>query len=376
MWKAISPLVCSALFFLAVPLLAVQPFVITGDRLHPRQPQLAVSNDNVVHLVFGSENRIYHCTSADEGRTFGEPILVGGLKSLSLGMRRGPRVAMTEKAVVVTAIGGEKGGGRDGDLWAWRSNDKGKSWSGPIQVNDVTSSAREGLHGMAAGPNGDLFCVWLDLRNKGTQIFGSRSTDGGATWSANSLVYKSPGGSVCECCHPSVVYDDQDGLHVMWRNSLDGNRDMYWTTSKDGGRTFAEAARLGNGSWKLNACPMDGGAIAVNSKGEIAAVWRRDKEIFATAIEPSNEQKLGAGVQPWVAANKRGVYSVWIADRPGELFLAVSGESRPFKLASGARDPVVAAAAQGPAVAAWETEENGRVVIHVTSIPRDLTKSD
>ena len=339
-----------------------------------QQPQVVVDHAGGIHLTFGSKGSIFYTYSTDEGASYAEPIRIATLKALALGMRRGPRIAVVEKSIVLTAIGGEQGGGRDGDLLCWRSEDKGRTWHGPSQVNDVTRSAREGLHGMAASPKGEIFCVWLDLRSKGTQIFGSRSTDGGATWSENELVYKSPGGSVCECCHPSVVYDDRGVLHVMWRNSLRGNRDMFWMTSEDGGKTFGEAAKLGRGSWKLKACPMDGGAIAVHGKnGKIAAAWRRDKDVFLTANQPSDERMLGTGVQPWVAADEQRLYSVWLTGRPGDLYLAISDQDQPIKLANGARDPVVGAAAidRGPVVVAWEDDENGQSVIKAKNISGD-----
>jgi hypothetical protein len=344
--------------------------VTIGAALSARQPQLAVDDHGRIHLTFGSEGSIFYTCSTDNGSTYKEPVEVGRLKALSLGMRRGPRIAVARQSIVISAIGGEKGGGRDGDLFAWRSEDHGKSWQGPARVNDVTSSAREGLHGMAAGPKGDVVCVWLDLRNKGTQLFASRCVDGGSTWSGNSLVYKSPGGSICECCHPSVVYDRRGALYVMWRNSLGGNRDMYWTTSEDGGSTFAKAEKLGQGSWKLDACPMDGGAAAITNDGKLAAVWRRDKQVFLTADNSSDEHNLGTGLQPWLAAGDRGLYSVWIADRPGNLYLASSSDHQQIKLASQARDPVVAVALtpKAPVVVAWETDENGHPVIKATAI--------
>ena len=344
--------------------------VTIGASLSARQPQLAVDDQGRIHLTFGAEGSIFYTCSTDNGSTYKEPVEVGRLKALSLGMRRGPRIAVARQSIVISAIGGEKGGGRDGDLFAWRSQDTGKSWDGPAQINDVTSSAREGLHGMAAGPKGDFVCVWLDLRNKGTQLFVSRSTDGGSTWSGNSLVYKSPAGSICECCHPSVVYDRRGALHVMWRNSVGGNRDMYWSTSKDGGVTFAKAVKLGQGSWKLDACPMDGGAVAITSDGQLTAIWRRDRHVYLTANRSSEEQKLGTGLQPWLAATDRGLYSVWITDRPGNLYLASASDDRQIKLAIQARDPVVATAStrKAPVVVAWETDENGHPVIKATVI--------
>ncbi len=46
---------------------------------------------------------------------------------------------------------------------------------------------------------------WLDLREKGTVLYASKSMDHGETWSKNILVYRSPDGSICECCHPSII---------------------------------------------------------------------------------------------------------------------------------------------------------------------------
>ena len=50
-------------------------------------------------------------------------------------------------------------------------------------------------------------------------------------------------------------------------NSLDGNRDMYLVRSEDGGRTFGPPEKLGAGTWKLAACPMDGGDLVRGGGG-------------------------------------------------------------------------------------------------------------
>ncbi len=51
---------------------------------------------------------------------------------------------------------------------------------------------------MTSGDDGALWCVWLDLREKGTVLYASKSMDHGETWSKNILVYRSPDGSICE----------------------------------------------------------------------------------------------------------------------------------------------------------------------------------
>ena len=167
-----------------------------------------------------------------------------------LGNHRGPRVAMTPRAIVISAVAGVKG---QGELVSWRSLDGGKSWSAASKISDTPGAAREGLHAMAAGPNGRLYAVWLDLRHltpgqPGTELYGAYSTDDGATWSKNIAVYKAPGGSICQCCHPSLMFDSSGQLVVMWRNQMDGNRDLYISHSRDGGLTFGPAEKLGAGA--------------------------------------------------------------------------------------------------------------------------------
>src|SRR5262245_44523015 len=121
--------------------------VVRGGRERPaREPQVAVSPSGQVFVTYGVGNDLYTAASTDGGRTFGPPREVGTGGVLSLGMRRGPRIAATSQAVVIAAIAGAQGKGADGDVVAWRSTDGGQTWSGPRRVSDIDGSAREGLH--------------------------------------------------------------------------------------------------------------------------------------------------------------------------------------------------------------------------------------
>lgn len=325
-----------------------------------KQPQVAVSEEGTIYVAYGVGNTLKVVKSADQGESFSAPATVGEVGALSLGMRRGPRIAATGKSVVVTAVGGAIGKGKDGDVLAWRSTDSGATWSGPSRVNSVVGSAREGLHAMAAGPDGRMFCAWLDLRNHRTEIYGAASKDGGKTWEADTLVYRSPERSVCECCHPSVTFSMDGTLTVMWRNQFKGNRDMYLTSSADGGATFDKARKLGRQSWSLNQCPMDGGAVTAMSDGSLSTVWMRDGMVLATTLKDA-ERPLGPGMQPWCASGPGGLIAVWLKSRPGPLQLLTSGMEKPFLLASLANDPVVVSCwnHRGPTFAAWEVPEQG-----------------
>ncbi len=331
--------------------------VARGDKAsQPRQPQVAVDAAGAIHLVYGVNNSVRYCRSDDQGKSYTAPTELPSFGSLSLGMRRGPRIAAFGRRVTVTAIGGPKGKGQDGNLLCYHSADAGATWSAPVVVNDVADSAREGLHGMSAGPHGTLCSVWLDLRQKKTEVMAATSVDGGATWFKNALVYQSPDGSVCECCHPSVALGADGAIHVMWRNSLSGNRDMYVATSTDGGAGFGKAFQLGAENWLLDGCPMDGGAIACTAEKGVSTVWRREGKVYFLTANDSQERLLGDGEQPWIAASTNGVYVVWLENRGDQALLLRPGEGAPTQLAPRGYDPVVAASPEftGPVVAAWE----------------------
>jgi hypothetical protein len=230
-----------------------------------REPQMA-ANQSMVVLAFGAQNGIYFRASHDEGKTFVPAVKVAEGGIVPLTRHRGPRIALAGNTIVITAVTGKKaaegththGLPSDGDLLMWRSTDGGKHWSSGIAINDVPGAPTEGLHSLASDGKNTLFAVWLDKRTgKGTRLYGARSTDAGATWSKNVPVYESPEGTICECCHPSVAIDASGQVVVMWRNWLDGNRDMYLARSRDG-LGFSNPEKLGMGSWPLNACPMDG----------------------------------------------------------------------------------------------------------------------
>jgi len=196
-----------------------------------RQPQLAAGN-GIVAMVFGSGDGIWLVQSADNGPSFGSPAKIADLPKLMLGRHRGPRVTLSGKAMVVSAVGSEAG-----DLMAWRSTDGGRTWSSSTAINDVPKAAREGLHAMAGDPQGHMAAVWLDDRigPNGKRLWGAFSEDAGATWSKNVMLYESPSGTICECCHPSLSALGNEDFVVMWRNSLDGSRDLY-TRRLHGGR--------------------------------------------------------------------------------------------------------------------------------------------
>ena len=333
--------------------------VVPPDFHGVSQPQAATATDGKVFVACGRGSEIF-CAAGDAGLKFKPPVKIGDLPKLALGMRRGPRVAAAGGAVVVSAISHT-----DGNLYAWSSSDSGATWSTPARVNSVTNSAREGMHAMVSDGKGLVYAAWLDLRNKGTELWGASSRDGGRTWSRNVLIYRSPDGTICQCCHPTLASDGAGRLWAMWRNAVGGSRDLYFVSSRDGGETFSIATKLGSGTWRLNACPMDGGNALVLPDGELLTAWRRDKSLFAS--DGKGERLLSAsGLHPVLGWNGNAPFYVWQestklmwrrGDKPAELFAP-----------NGAFASAAAAAPGQPAVVVWEGNVGGAKTIFARRI--------
>ncbi len=118
---------------------------------------------------------------------------------------------------------------------------------------------------------------------------------------------------------------------------------MYLVSSNDHGKTFESAVRLGAGFWTLNACPMDGGMLAIDRNEKVSSVWRRDRQIFSASTETHSETSLGQGEQPWIAGSEDGFYSVWTTRRDGDLFLMKPESAKGEKVSNNSSFPIVIA---------------------------------
>lgn len=337
-------------------------FVLVGQ-LQPgngsvefRQPQMAASQGQVA-ITFGAGSTIYFASSTDDGRKFSAPVKVANTGALALGRHRGPRINLLDDAIVISAVVGEQVSANSharllpesGNLTIWRSTDHGKTWVRTGAVNDVPGAAREGLHAMGSDSQGNLFAAWLDLRGSGTRLYGALSKDGGLTWSKNVQVYNSPEGSICQCCAPSVAIAENHEIWVMFRNVLDGDRDLYLTHTSDG-VSFAPAQRLGLGSWPLDACPMDGGGLVADHERVVSA-WRRENDLFLT--EPGRaEYRMGQGKDVALAVSPKGTYVIWSSAKGLQLWK--TGVEAPSLVGSEGAYPTLVSLADGSVLAAWE----------------------
>ncbi len=131
----------------------------------------------------------------------------------------------------------QRNGTGDTDVWLSKSTDGGNTWSTPLRVNDDPPGKQQFLSWMTVdGANGNVDIVFYDRRNYddlNTDVYLARSTDGGETFE-NIKISESP-------FYPEsgVFFGDYTNItayngfiHPIWTRA-DGSSLSVWTTSID-----------------------------------------------------------------------------------------------------------------------------------------------
>jgi len=310
-----------------------------------QMPSVSSGSNDDIHVAFGKGDSIMYASSIDGGKSFNSPVCVDTIANLVAFATRGPQVVVTKETIAIVALN------QDGDIFSYTRPLSGK-WTRGTRVNDTDTIAKEGFVSISNDGIKNVFAVWLDLRgNRRNKIYGALSADGGKTWGSNKLIYASVDSTVCECCKPSVAVSGNK-VYVMFRNWLNGNRDLYLIQSNDGGKTFGEAVKLGIESWALNGCPMDGGDIAVNDKGGPETVWRRKNTIYSCS-PGQQEVAIGEGRSCVMeSVNGKSIYG-WIEN--GKVVILKPGQVR--QVMGEGSSPVITSTGKDQALCVWENEK-------------------
>ncbi len=323
--------------------------VRVASELSPIQPSIAMDGDGNIYVAFiggrGSKD-IYVISSADGGRSFGEPVKamdVGG--EAAGGRQRGPRIGVDDKKrIYVSAVQQLEGKGPgqkfpQGDVWLTVSSDGGKTFSKPVQCNDrrkavdtekAKKSAKEGMHWMAVQGDGTVHLCWLDHRlapKLGQMIAYTKVTDAGTKVAPNVIAYAAPD-TVCQCCTPGLAVDAKGNPSIAFRNAIAGDNQVWVVRSTNKGKSWKKAAPVTRAKANINQCPMDAPSVAVTSDGKkVAVAWmdqRSGKRNTWLRLPNGKEIPLAnaAGAQqghPNVTLDASGnVWAVWTEIGGGE----------------------------------------------------------
>jgi Neuraminidase (sialidase) len=156
---------------------------------------------------------------------------------------------------------------------------------------------------------GNIYAVWEDDTATNSNILFSRSTDGGATFSAPLNV----SGSSASSSNPLISVDRLGAINVVWVSDAPGNNDVFFSRSTDGGATFSAPLNLSND-------PADSLSpqLAVDGSGNINVVWESDNIKFGVLFSHSTDGGATFSAPVDLATNTGGSFGA-------QLVLAADG---------------------------------------------------
>jgi hypothetical protein len=135
-------------------------------------------------------------------------------------------------------------------------------------------------------------------------IFAADSRDGGATFSADRPIQTT---DACPCCQLAAAVRGDTVLLATRQVYPGGLRDSSVSRSTDSGQTFGSPVRAGEAKWKLDGCPLKRTVIATDGD-HVYTAW------FTAGVEPggvyfSRSRDGGRSFQPEVALHPAAAVS-------------------------------------------------------------------
>ncbi len=283
------------------------PVVLGVDGRSASTPFVAASG-RFVAVAWGSAGAggsdVFLAVSRDAGRTFAAPVQVNTVPGEArLGGELPPRVALSRPSIagpgaatitadpIVTVLWTARGAATE--IKTARSRDGGRTFDPPVVLQAPGAAGDRGWPSLAIDAAGTAHAIWLDhrglaaARGAGGSHAGHRRGAGhdGVAMAQKSRLFHAVAGSagagehelttgVCYCCKTALAAGPDGALYAAWRHVYPGNiRDIAFTVSRDGGRSFTPPARVHEDGWAIDGCPDDGPAMAVDAGGVVHLVW-------------------------------------------------------------------------------------------------------
>jgi hypothetical protein len=208
---------------------------LTNNIYFSSNPSVSVSGSNV-HIVW-QDNRdgnyeIYYKRSTDGGTSWGADIRLTNDSSPS----RYPCVEVSNLFVHVVWHDWNTL-----DIFYKRSTDGGLNWEANILLTiDTVITNWPSLYVSSS----NVHVLWMDSRddNLHSQIYYKHSTDGGINWEADTRLTT----NYTSATLFSTIAVSGSNVHVVWDDNRDGNYEIYYKHSTDGGLSWGADTRLTN----------------------------------------------------------------------------------------------------------------------------------
>jgi parallel beta-helix repeat protein len=264
---------------------ALSIMVNNDTKNEQKTPSMAIGPDGSINIVWEDRRTtsydIYFAKSTDGGKTFPFNTKVSDAPGITDELT--PKIAIDSSGIIYV-VWQDKRADANGDIFFSKSVDGGTSFSVNYQL---TSTGTQGWPSVAVyGSN--VYVVWHNNPGTGFDIYFMRSTNGGNSWSAQSKIDHSPSG---DQTYPSMAIGNAGEIFIVWHDNRAGNYDIYFTKSTDDGVTFTTPdVRVNSVTTNDQLYPR----LAANSDG-IHVVWQDyATSVTSPTIEYTKSTNLGS----------------------------------------------------------------------------------
>jgi hypothetical protein len=259
-----------------------------------RFPSLARSTDGRIAMVWTdrgadsvSQVRIAIRSS---GGQWSSPATVVRDSTLFVNFADVPRVEWVAANDVAVSWLQKTGAGRyDYGVRVARSKDGGRTWVRSASPHDSTEAGEHGFVSLVPLPNARVAVTYLNGHahgeggtSGGTQVAISEYDAKGALAKLVTLDRRA-----CDCCQTAAASTSK-GMVVVYRDrSADEVRDIAVTRQVNG--RWTEPAALSHDRWKINACPVNGPAIAASGQRVVVGWFSAARDTGKVQLTFSND---------------------------------------------------------------------------------------
>ncbi|MDX6304601.1 MAG: hypothetical protein QOI77_1570 [Blastocatellia bacterium] len=158
------------------------------------------------------------------------------------------------------------------------------------------------------------------------EVFLASSVDGGQSFSQNQRVAT----DVCPCCKTSLAVAKDGRIYVSWRQVLPGDyRHIAVSSSSDQGKTFAKPSIVSDDEWVLKGCPVSGAALLAGADATLRVLWYAGSDKGQRGVYWSESRDAGKTFTPrqlLAASSARGTPVLLRGQLTSDIGVWQSGE--------------------------------------------------
>jgi hypothetical protein len=250
----------------------------SGGFLNQLRPRIAVdSSGNISVGWWQNGGNIMFTHSSDGGANFSAPV------SLGTGAAAGPSVVVDSAGSVNVLWEAAVSGHNPFDVFYTRSTDGGASFSTPVDVTTIPDGAA--YEQVAVAPDGSVDVIWMsDCENTyfstcpaypSSAVFFAQSKDNGATFSAPANLSNTPTGT--SIGNVRMVVTSSGNVDIVWSAVNTGQISTFFRGSTDGGVSFSAPTQIANAFASQMAADSNGNIdVAVDTTNNVQVVRSTD----------------------------------------------------------------------------------------------------